>query len=455
MQLALVACGMACVLVLGPATAQAPVALATEARVIAVEAGVHKLLRQPQEVARVAVGDPAVAEVTVVNRREVLVTGKKTGITSLLIWPKGAAAAQEFRLRVGPAVDPVKPKLVDPETAKAKSDAQDGLTGTTNSLLAHRRAKIAADLQALTETGKAASVPDRSSVDLDTQVMTEVKIVEVKRSTLQQMGLNILKNSPNTTAGMLTPGSLSRIDVNGNGGAYDASVAAPITNAFNLVIGNPADGLLGILSLLENRGLARTYAEPTLTAMSGQTASFLAGGEFPIPVSQGGTNSSITVNYREFGIRLSLTPTVLSRDRIALKVAPEVSDLDFSAGITSGGVSVPALSVRRTDTTVELGDGESFVISGLVSNSMINSIDKVPWLGDLPIIGAFFKNSSVNREQRELVMVVTPRLVRPIARDARRPALPGADLEAYKPSFGQLMLFESGQFETESFGFSK
>lgn len=454
MKLALVACGMSCMLVLGSAAAQAPV-VAADARVIAVEAGVHKLLRQPQEVARVAVGDPNVAEVTVVNRRDVLVTGKKTGITSLLIWPKGLNSAQEFRLRVGPAVDPVKPKLVDPETAKAKSDAQDGLTGSTDSLLAHRRAKIGADLKALTETGKAGSVPDRSSVDLDTQVMTEVKIVEVKRSTLQQMGLNILKNSPNTTAGLMTPGSLSRIDTNGSGGAYDASVAAPIKNAFNLVIGNPADGLLGILSLLENRGLARTYAEPTLTAMSGQTASFLAGGEFPIPVSQGGTNSSITVNYREFGIRLSLTPTVLSRERIALKVAPEVSDLDFSAGITSGGVSVPALSVRRTDTTVELGDGESFVISGLVSNSMINSIDKVPWLGDLPVIGAFFKNSSVNREQRELVMVVTPRLVRPIARDARRPALPGADVEGYKPSFGQLMLFESGKFETESFGFSK
>lgn len=454
MKLALVACGMSCMLVLGAAAAQAPV-VAAEARVIAVESGVHKLLRQPQEVARVAVGDPTVAEVTVVNRRDVLVTGKKTGITSLLIWPKGLNTAQEFRLRVGPAVDPVKPKLVDPETAKAKSDAQDGLTGSTDSLLAHRRAKIGADLKALTETGKAGSVPDRSSVDLDTQVMTEVKIVEVKRSTLQQMGLNILKNSPNTTAGLMTPGSLSRIDTNGSGGAYDASVAAPITNAFNLVIGNPADGLLGILSLLENRGLARTYAEPTLTAMSGQTASFLAGGEFPIPVSQGGTNSSITVNYREFGIRLSLTPTVLSRERIALKVAPEVSDLDFSAGITSGGVSVPALSVRRTDTTVELGDGESFVISGLVSNSMINSIDKVPWLGDLPVIGAFFKNSSINREQRELVMVVTPRLVRPIARDARRPALPGADVEGYKPSFGQLMLFESGKFETESFGFSK
>lgn len=361
MQSAFAACGMACMLLLGTAAAQPTALASSDSRVIAVEAGVHKLLRQPQEVTRVAVGDPAVAEVTVVNRREVLVTGKKVGITSLLIWPKGAATAQEYRLRVGPAVDPLKPKLVDPETAKAKADAQDGLTGSTDSLLAHRRAKIAADLQALNQTGKAAAVPDRSSVDLDTQVMTEVKIVEVKRSALQQFGLNLLKNSSNTTAGLFSSSSAaSAPTVPGNGGSL--SVSSPISNAFNLVIGNPADGLLGILSVLENRGLARTYAEPTLTAMSGQTASFLAGGEFPIPVSQGGSNGSVTVNYREFGIRLSLTPTVLSRDRIALKVAPEVSDLDFSAGITSGGVTVPALSVRRTDTTVELGDGESFVI---------------------------------------------------------------------------------------------
>ncbi|MDP3858541.1 MAG: type II and III secretion system protein family protein [Stagnimonas sp.] len=429
-----------------------------DSRVIAVEVGVHKLIRQPEAVARVAVGDPAVAEVTVLNRREVLITGKKSGLTSLLIWPKGVATAQEFRLRVGPAVDPLKPKLVDPETAGTKSDVQDGLSGTSPNLLAHRRAKIGAEVEAQRTLGtdKPIKLADRSNVDLETQVMTEVKIVEVKRSTLQQFGLSAIKNSGNTTAGVLSPGSVSSIS---NGGAtgtgYQFDMAPPIASAFNLIIGDPRQGLLGILSFLEGKGLARTYAEPTLTAMSGQTASFLAGGEFPVPVSQGGTTGGITIQYREFGVRLSLTPTVLSRDRIALKVAPEVSDLDFSAGITTSGVSVPALTVRRTDTTVELGDGESFVISGLVSNNLINNVSKVPWLGDLPVIGAFFKNTSVNREQKELVMVVTPRLVRPLSRDARRPALPGASTEAYKPSFAELMFLETGKFENETYGFSK
>jgi len=427
-------------------------------RVIVIESGVHKLLRQAQSVRRVAVGDPAVAEVTVVNRREVLITGKKNGVTSLLIWPKSAAAAPvEYRLRVGPAADPLKPRTASADLGKVRIDARDGLSGSTPTLLAHRSARLEAQSQQAGSGEAASKTIDRSTVDLETQVMTEVKIVEVKRSTLQQYGLNVLKNSGNTVAGISTPGSISGVSPGGIGAAAGFAAASnlPIANAFNLVIGNPRDGILGILSFLEQKGLARTYAEPTLTAMSGQTASFLAGGEFPVPVSQGGTTGGITIQYREFGIRLSLTPTVLSRDRIGLKVAPEVSDLDFSAGITTAGVTVPALTVRRTDTTVELGDGESFVISGLVSSSLINNANKVPWLADIPVLGAFFKNLNVNRTEKELVMVVTPRLVRPLSRNGARPALPGAALDGYRPSFGQLMFEETGRFDQNQFGFSK
>jgi len=431
-------------------------------RVVVLEAGVHKLLRQAQPVARVAVGDPAVAEVTVVNRREVLITGKKNGVTSLLIWPKSGTgdAPTEYRLRVGPVRDPLKAATRDPDLARINADPQEGLSGRVPSLLAHRSAKVEADNQArqgLAADAAPPKVADRSVVDLETQVMTEVKIVELKRSTLQQYGLNVLKNTGNTVAGITTPGSLAGVSPGGlgGGGGFAAGSNLPIANAFNLVIGNPRDGLLGILSFLEQKGLARTYAEPTLTAMSGQTASFLAGGEFPVPVAQGGAAGAVTIQYREFGIRLSLTPTVLTRDRIGLKVAPEVSDLDFSAGITTAGVTVPALSVRRTDTTVELGDGESFVISGLVSNSLLNNANKVPWLGDVPVLGAFFKNLNLNRTEKELVMVVTPRLVRPLARNTPRPPLPGAATDAYRPSFGQAVFEETGRFDQGAFGFSK
>src|SRR6185295_1696247 len=152
------------------------------------------------------------------------------------------------------------------------------------------------------------------------------------------------------------------------------------------------------------RGLVHVLAEPSLVAMSGQTASFLAGGEFPVPVQQGsgggagtGSNGGITIEFKEFGVRLQLTPTVLANDRIVLRVAPEVSELNFNAAITTGGVQVPALTVRRTETTVELGDGDSFLISGLVSKNSIANVDKIPCLGSLPIIGAFFRSNRFDR----------------------------------------------------------
>ena len=210
------------------------------------------------------------------------------------------------------------------------------------------------------------------------------------------------------------------------------------------------EGLLAAaLSVLESEGLARTLAEPSLTAMSGQTASFLAGGEFPFPTVQNGGgsgNNSITIVFKEFGIRLNLTPTVLARNRIALKVAPEVSQLDYTNGISINGITIPGLDVRRTDTMVELGDGETFVLSGLISNDLVNNVSKIPWLGDVPVLGAFFRNTSINRTDRELIMVVTPHLIRPIAKGSPLPELPGASLDQYRPSFAHTMFMETGDF---------
>ncbi len=425
-----------------------------DGRIVALELGVHKLLREPQAIARVAVGDQAIADITVINGRELLITAKKTGITSLLVWPKGSnAAPKEYRLRVAPATDPLKAAKKDPALAKAVIDPEAGLSGQLPDLPSHRRAKQATARAAAANGNPSAKLPDQSTVDIETQVTTEVRIVEVKRSAMQQYGLNIFKNVGNTVAGLSVPGA--NVNVTTNGGYTNAGSNLPIANAFNLAIGNPMAGLLGILSILESKGLARTYAEPALTAMSGHTASFLAGGEFPVPVSQGGSTGGVTIQYREFGVRLSLTPTVLSRNRIGLKVAPEVSDLDFSAGISTGGVAVPALSIRRTDTTVELADGESFVISGLVSNNLVNNINKVPWLGDVPVLGAFFKSVSTSRTDKELIMIVTPHLVRPLKRGSTLPPLPGEKAQAFRPGFGHLIFEERGAFGQEEYGYSR
>ncbi|MGQ0618635.1 MAG: type II and III secretion system protein family protein [Panacagrimonas sp.] len=423
--------------VAAPATATAT----AEDSVIRVEVGTHKLIREKAGIRRVAVGDPATADVNVIDGRELLITGKKLGVTSLLVWIKSSPAPKEFRIRVGDVQDPTKLARPDPELASAGIERGAGLDGKLPNLLAYRRARTAAT--------KSDALVDQSVVEGDFQVMTEIKIAEVNRTTAKRYGLGL---------------NYSRAGNDGN-----VSFSSPTTptdilsNAFNLLIGPTDIGnnefLGGRLSLLESRGVVRVLAEPSLTVMSGQTATFLAGGEFPVPVSQSGSaaggGSAITVEYKQFGVRLPVTPTVLSRDRIALKVAPEVSDLDFTAGIQIGGVSVPALTVRRTETTIELGDGESFVISGLISNNLIANVDKVPWLGDIPILGAFFKSVSYDRTEKELIMVVTPHLVRPLAREAKLPPLPGQKLDSYKPGFGAIILEETGEFDTEAYGFSK
>ncbi|MBX6421471.1 MAG: type II and III secretion system protein family protein [Nevskia sp.] len=411
--------------------------------VLTVAVGSQRLLRQDQPVHRVAVGDPKIADVTVISPRELLLEGKALGTTSLIVWPRGKnAAPAQYRVEVG-----------------------SGLAGTQADLLAHRDAVLASG------TGAKGPVGDRSQVALEsTQVLSQVKIVEVSRTALQQYGINFLHNgrhfesltnrgTASGLSGIPNPGAGTGSSLSGIEGAALGSATGflPIQDAFNFIFAN--DGYLGVLSVLENQGLARVLAEPSLTAMSGQTASFLAGGEFPVPVPQGGSGingaSTITIQFKQFGVRLSLTPTVLSKDRIALKVAPEVSELNFSEGITLNGFTVPGLDVRRTDTTVELGDGESFVISGLVSNNLRNNIDKVPWLGDLPVIGAFFRDTSINRQEKELIMVVTPHLVQPLARGATLPPLPGAQTDQYQPGFAHTMFMETGDFGMSDHGYSR
>jgi len=431
---------------------QAP-APATAATEVTLDVGTQQLLRQKQPIRRVAVANPAIADVSVINARELLLNGKNTGVTSLMIWTRDSKSQpQQYKV-----------------TVAARS-----ISGSTSDLLTHRDAVLAAGTSASSGSGAgggdsgngaAQTVADHTTVAVDTQVMSQVKIVDISRQALQEFGINFAHANKSGVMGVFTPGGISGVESTavGTGSSTAGSTITsgtgflPIANAFNFLYAGSS--YLGALSVLENKGLARTLAEPSLTATSGQTATFLAGGEFPFPtVQNGGTNgnATITIQFKEFGIRLNLTPTVLARNRIALKVAPEVSELDPNNGISLNGVTVPGLNVRRTDTTVELGDGETFVISGLVSNNLTNNVDKVPWIGDVPVLGAFFRNTSVKRNERELIMVVTPHLVRPMAKDAPLPELPGAALDQYRPSFAHTMFMETGKFgQGEDQGYSR
>jgi pilus assembly protein CpaC len=355
----------------------------------------------PSPVRRAAVADPAIADVEIVNPSEVLVIGKHPGATDLALWVDGARQPARYAVTVNAA------NLGRPSEQSA-------------------------------------------------QVQIDTRIIELSRRALRQAGINFARVSNNSAIAVSPPGVLSGISGGGGTGFLldSASGFLPMSQAFNLVYGNAGENLLVTVSVLEQNGLAHTLAEPSLVALSGQSASFLAGGELPIPVAQSsGGGTSITIEYKPFGIRLMVTPTVLAGDRIALKVAPEVSELDFNSSVDTGGVTVPGLRTRRADTAIELASGESFAISGLISQQLNTNVDKIPGLGDLPILGMFFKTTRFEREDRELLMIVSPHLVKPLAAGASKLPLPGEEYQNYSPGLYEMQLGETGEFDPDGPGF--
>ncbi len=376
-----------------------------DASTIELVAGVQQSIPVGSSLSRVAIGDPAIADVMVMRGTRagnLLLIAKAPGTTSLLVWTRDAVDPQRYTINVTGAAAHA---LADPNGAVVSAAGSTTIIkGTSPSVVSHERAVAAAKATA----SKDGVVVDQSNIAASPVVQVDVKVVEFSRSMLKEIGFNFQKMGSGFSYGMATPST--------------SSTDSPISTAFNLVANWSSHGITGSLSVLEGDGLARVLAEPTLVALSGQSANFLAGGEVPIPVPQG--LGSTAIEYKSYGVGLTLTPTVLSPNRIALKVAPEASDLDFVHGVTISGVSVPAITTRRADTTVELGDGESFVIGGLIDRETISNVSKVPFLGDLPIIGAFFKSLNYQQTDKELIIVVTPHLVSPLAKGTVVP-LPG------------------------------
>lgn len=419
------------------------------AEALSLTKGIQQDYQTSGEIERVAVGDPEVLEVTVTGANQLLITPQQAGTTSLKIWT--ASGRDDLEVTVSASEKNLQHQL-DQMGADYRLDA------------AGDKVQISGDIKSLEEHAAVRNtlgdgVVDRAEFAHDAQVQIDIKVVEVNRNKLQSAsaGLSFIKPNSDRIRGVTPPGG-SLLEPGGiREGLSGLADGDGFNFSFGRIKGN-GEEILGVLSILESNGFAYTLAEPSLMAMSGQSANFLAGGEFPVPVRGGGFDNSVTIEYKEFGVRVSLTPTVLDDQRIALKVAPEVSELDFSAGIETAGVTVPALRVRRTDTSVALGDGESFVISGLVSRNTIANVDKLPGLGDIPVLGAFFRSNVIDREDKELLMIVTPRLVRPIARDAELPALPGEKYRDYDPGFAEFLFLEDGRFADRppvSSGFSK
>ncbi len=395
------------------------------------------LVRLSAPMSDVFVANDSIADVQVRSSTQLYVFGKGSGETTVYATDKSGRVVYAANVRVGTNVGSVGEmlRLAMPESSIQATPMNNLvlLTGTVGS------PDDVSEAQRLVQAyvGEGTQVVSRLRSATPLQVTLKVKIAEVSRSVVKQIGVNLLSRDA-------SGGTLFGIG-QGSAGAFPtpATSDSPATGTiFNVIPGGTSLGLAGkllgldilsTLDLAESDGLVTTLAEPNLTALSGETASFLAGGEFPIPISQ--ELGSVTIEYKQYGVGLAFTPIVLADGRISMRVRPEVSELSNEGSIKLNGFNVPALTTRRAETTVELGSGQSFMIAGLLRNANTNDITKAPFLGDLPILGALFRSTKYRRAETELVIIVTPYLVRP---SSNHLALPTDGYRA--PTSGQMVV---------------
>jgi pilus assembly protein CpaC len=409
------------------ATAQAGPDAAFER--IALTASRSRVLAIPFDVTRIAITNPSVADAVVVTPREVLVDGKSPGTTSLIIW--GADTRVQYDIAVDPGVATLEQhfKTLFPgeDIRVSVSDEAVILAGEVSSnTIVLRAGEIAAGAYAKSKVINLLGLPGGSPSQ---QVMLQVRFGEVNRRAVTELGASFI--STNRIAARTTTQQYAAPD-------FDDGVPGGLvfSDFLNLFLFDRQEGLGLLIKALQQSGHFQSLAEPNLIAYNGQEASFLAGGEFPIPLVTGaGALAQISVVFKEFGIRLNFRPTVAG-DMIRLKVRPEVSSLDFNNGITLQGFRIPALTTRRAETEVELRDGQTFAVAGLLNNLTQNDGSAIPWLSKIPILGNFFKSKADRSEQTELIVLITPRLVKPLDPD-EVPPLP-TDPKRFLPSPGEL-----------------
>ena len=376
-----------------------------------------EVVNADRPIAKAMIGSDEIADILPLTDRSIYVLGKKMGTTSLTLYDARGRVIAVMDVAVGPDVEMLGSQLRDMipgETIGARiSNDSIILTGTVSSPGAAHRA------EQLARTFAGEKVVNLISVGSSQQVMLEVQFAEVNRSTGKQIGLSAFGNSAGGSFSGITGAGSNLVPNSAGGGVFKLDSITGMFGIFRQDFSLGGLSLQGILNALETKGLSRTLAKPTLVALSGEKASFLAGGEFPIPVAQssgGGLNGqpAITVEFKTFGVSLAFTPTVLSDSTINMIVEPEVSEIDPTASLTLNGITIPGLRTRRVSTTLELRDGESFAIAGLLQHDNKVNISQLPILGSLPIIGALFRSTNYQKGETELLIVVTPHLVAPI-----------------------------------------
>jgi pilus assembly protein CpaC len=400
--------------------------------------GKSLLINTTERLKRVSVTDPSVADALVVTPTQVLVNGLAPGEVSLLIWDE-LERSRSFDLRVD-----VDITAASEEMHRLFPNEQINVTPSRNAIVLSGHVTTEDTAK---HAGLLASAYSKNVVNVLTfgpvgaeEVLLEVKFAEVDRSALSQMGFNLFSTGAGNTIGTSTTGQFGGVTTSpisntvSSNGTGTAATTTTVSNLLNLFFFNPQVHLGAVIEALKTQNLLQILAEPNLIAVNGKEASFLAGGEFPFPVAQQNASgiATVTIQFREFGVRLKFTPVIQPNGSIHLHVAPEVSTLDFADAVTVAGTTIPAISTRKADTEFELQDGQSFVIAGLMDNRVTNVGNKIPGLGDIPIIGNFFKSKSDQKSTSELMVLCTVHRISPSVEAPKGPAMPLPNLDKGK-----------------------
>jgi pilus assembly protein CpaC len=415
----------------GPeASSQAPQAAAQGAAPLRVMVGKSLLINTTERLKRVSVTDDAVADAIVVTPTQILVHGRAAGEVSLLIWDE-LERSRSFDLRVDvdvtAAAEEERRVFPDEQITVSPSRSAIVLSGHVSTEDVSKRAGMIAEAYSKNVVNVLTFGPVGAQ-----EVLLEVKFAEVDRSVVTQLGINLFMPGLGNTIATSQTGQFGSVQVvrppastsTSNGVSTTTSVAptTTISDFLNLFVTRTDVNIGAVIKALQQKNLLQILAEPNLIAVNGKEASFLAGGEFPFPIVQPGQGfTAVTISFKEFGVELKFTPVIMPNGNIHLKVAPSVSALDFANALTISGFSVPALSTRKAETEFELQDGQSFVIAGLIDNRVTDLYNKIPGLGDIPILGNFFRSKSAQRSNSELMVLCTAHR---ISASTQAPALP-------------------------------
>ena len=399
------ACAFSFALCLGsPGSAEGQRVVRAPEQVVSVSKGASALLVNTTPIQRFSIGDPAVAEAVVVSPTEILINGKTLGTTSLFLWDN-SGSIKLYSVEVtadAPGLQRYLSSVLAGETIDVIASGNVvTLSGTVrDASVANRAVEIA--------KGSGATIVDNLTTPEAVQVLLRVRFAEVNKSAIKEFRSQLATLNPHRldSRDNYNPGWFGSTNTGDNGGFADGVVDFGLFNA--------TASIEVLIRFLTSKGLLKSLAEPNLIALPGREASFLAGGEFPYPAVQGGGgNNAVSIVFKEFGIRLKFTPTITRGGSIRLKVAPEVSSLDFSNPLIFGGFTIPSLLTRRAETEVEMKNGQYLAIAGLVDNTMTDNSTKIPLLGDIPILGQFFRSKDARQRRTELLVLVSPKLVLP------------------------------------------